>query len=182
MKRLMIAALLLFTLLFVTPLVAMAKNDDFGSVVKLIERFYNVKHKGLPFLARAGLKTATTVARLSGGERKRLAEAGSVKLAYFENQDFATGSPLEFRSSLSKSLERSWSPLIQVLAPDNSEHTYIYLRNAGDKFHVLVLTLEKHDATVVQITLSPKNLALLLRDPEGMGKAITDEATIDDQE
>jgi hypothetical protein len=35
---------------------------------------------------------------------------------------------------------------------------------------------------VVQVTVSGKNLALLLKDPEGTGKSITEEATINDQE
>ena len=47
---------------------------------------------------------------------------------------------------------------------------------------MLVITIEQRDATVVQVTLSPKNLALLMKDPEGTGKAITEEATIIDQE
>jgi hypothetical protein len=56
------------------------------------------------------------------------------------------------------------------------------VRDAGKKFQVLVITIEERDATVVQATLSPKNLALLLKDPEGTGRAITEEATIIDQE
>jgi hypothetical protein len=47
---------------------------------------------------------------------------------------------------------------------------------------VLVITIEPRDATVVQVTLSPKNLARLMKDPEGTGKAITEEATLIDQE
>ena len=45
-----------------------AANDDFKSVVKMIEQFYGVKHEGIPFLARAGMKVATTAARIKGGE------------------------------------------------------------------------------------------------------------------
>ena len=46
---------------------AHAKRDDFNSVVKMIEQFYRVKHVGLPFLAKAGMKVATTAARIKGG-------------------------------------------------------------------------------------------------------------------
>jgi hypothetical protein len=35
---------------------------------------------------------------------------------------------------------------------------------------------------VIQVTLSPKNLAQLIKDPEGTAKEITREATIIDQE
>ena len=158
-----------------------AKGDDFNSVVKMIEQFYGVKHQGIPFLAKAGMKVARTAARIKGGEARRIAEAGSIKLAVFENQEF-NGEFTKFRSTLNAALNQTWSPLVQTLSATNEEQVYIFLREAGDKFNVLVITIEPRDATVVQVTLSPKNLALLLKDPEGTGKAITEEATIMDQE
>ena len=164
---------------FSTPV--QAKNDDFKSVVKMIEQFYGVKHVGIPFLARAGMKVAATAARIKGGEAKRIAEAGSIKLAIFENQDF-DGDFIKFRASLNGALTLNWIPVIQTLSVTNKEQTYIFLRSAEEKFNVLVITIEPREATVVQVTLSPKNLAQLLKDPEGTGKAITQEATIIDQE
>ena len=158
-----------------------AKGDDFNSVVKMIEQFYGVKHQGIPFLANAGMKVARTAARIKGGTARRLAEAGSIKLAYFEDQSFA-GEFMKFRSSLNAALNNTWMPLVQTLSANDNEQTYIFLREAGKNFNVLVITIEQHDATVVQVTLSPKNLALLLKDPEGTGKAITEEATIIDQD
>jgi len=158
-----------------------ARNDDFKSVVKIIEDFYSVKHLGIPFLAKAGIKLATTAARIKGGEAKRIAQAGSVKLAVFENQDFA-GDFTKFRASLNAALNTSWMPLMQTLSATNQAQTYIFLRNDGDKFTVLVINIEQREATVVQVNISPQNLAILLRDPEGTGKTITEEATIVDQE
>ena len=164
---------------FSTPV--QAKDDDFKSVVKMIERFYGVKHQGIPFLAKAGMKLATTAARIKGGEAKRIAEAGSIKLAVFEDQDFS-GDFVKFRASLNGAMSLTWIPVIQTLSATTQEQTYIFLRNSGEKFNVLVITIEPREATVVQVTLSPKNLALLMKDPEGTGKAITEEATLIDQE
>src|SRR5215203_3733806 len=158
-----------------------AKDDDFNSVVKMIEQFYRVKHEGIPFLAKAGMKVATTAARIRGGEAKRIAVTGSIKLAVFEDQAFG-GDITRFRSSLNEALNVTWMPLVQTLSAGDGEQVYIFLKDAGDKFHVLVITIEQRDATVVQVTLSPRNLALLLKDPEGTGKSITQEATINDQE
>src|SRR5215218_1328492 len=173
--------ILVIAMFLTTANVVSAKGDDFNSVVKMIEQFYRVKHVGIPFLAKAGMKVGTTAARIKGGEAKRIAEAGSVKLAVFENQDF-NGDFTKFRSSLNEALNVTWMPLVQTLSAANEEQVYIFLKDAGDKFNVLVITIEQRDATVVQVTLSPKNLALLLKDPEGTGKAITQEATITDQE
>lgn len=173
--------ILIVAMLSTSANVVQAKGDDFNSVVKMIEKFYRVKHVGIPFLAKAGMKLATTAARIKGGEAKRIAEAGSIKLAVFENQSF-DGDLTRFRASLNEALNVTWMPLIQTLSAQDKEQVYIYLKDAGNKFDVLVITIEQRDATVVQVTLSPKNLALLLKDPEGTGQAITQEATINDQE
>ncbi|HEY8186529.1 MAG TPA: hypothetical protein VIF64_10685 [Pyrinomonadaceae bacterium] len=162
---------------------AQAKSDDFGDVVKLIEQFYHVKHQGIPFLARAGIKATTTVARIAGGPKRQLAEAGSLKVAYFEDQDFRSTSGITgFRASIGSMLAESWSPLIQVTSPKDEEQTYIYLRQAGEKYNVLVVTLEPREGCVVQVTLSPQALAKLMRNPDEMGQTITAEATTNDQD
>jgi len=168
-------------LLVVAPTFVHAKNDDFNAVVKMIEQFYGVKHVGIPFLAKAGMKVATTAARIKGGQARRISEAGSIKLAVFEDQEF-NGDFMKFRTSLNGALNTTWMPVIQTISSGDGEQVYIYLREAGQKFHALVITIAQRDATVVQVTLSEKNLALLLKDPEGTGKSITEEATINDQE
>ena len=167
-------------LLLVASTGTSAKDDDFKTVVKMIEQFYQVKHQGIPFLAKAGMKVATTAARIKGGQARRIAEAGSIKLAVFENQEF-NGDFIKFRTSLNGTLNTTWSPLIQTLST-NEDQVYIFLRETGQKFHVLVITIAQRDASVVQATLSPKSLAQLMKDPEGTGKSITEEATIIDQE
>jgi hypothetical protein len=182
MKIKIFIVVVLFTFATFTSLGAVhAKDDDFKSVVKMIEQFYGVKHQGIPFLAKAGMKVATTAARIKGGEARRIAEAGSIKLAVFENQDF-DGDFTKFRTSLNGALNATWMPLIQTTSATTQDQNYIFLREAGDKFNVLVITITSRDATVVQVNLSRKNLALLLKDPEGTGKSITEEATIIDQE
>src|SRR5919106_701809 len=100
MKKARIKTVIVTLVVFITLAPAvLAKGDDFNSVVKMIEEFYRVKHVGLPFLAKAGIKVGTTAARIKGGEAKRIAEAGSMKLAVFENQDF-DGDFSKFRTSL----------------------------------------------------------------------------------
>ena len=150
-------------------------------MVKTIEQFYHVKHQSIPLLARAGMKAATTAARIRGGEYKRLAEAGSIKVVFFEDQAFdLRGGIGAFRNSLTTAVGDTWSPLIQTLSPKDEEQTYIFVRNEGEKFNVLVVTIERREAVVVQVNLMPNTLAMLLRDPNDMGKAITDDATRDD--
>lgn len=171
-------AIVLLVLSFVN--VAQAKGDDFNSIVKMIEQFYGVKHEGIPFLAKAGIKVGRTAARIKGGTARQVAEAGSIKLAVFEGQNFA-GDFTKFRSTLNNALNATWIPVVQVLDGKPSEQNYIFVREAGDKFNVLLISIEEHDGAVIQATLSEKNFARLLKDPEGTARALTDEANIDQE-
>jgi len=161
--------------------VSLAANDDFSSVVKMIEQFYNVKHQGIPFLAKAGMKAVGLGAKIKGGEARHLAEAGSIKLALFEDQSFA-GDMMKFRSSLNGALQQNWTALVQTISGGDNEQSYVFVRERNNKFDVLVISISQRDATVVQATLSPKNLALLMKDPEEGAKTITQDARINDNE
>src|SRR6266853_6611147 len=126
--KLTIAGLMTALLLSAAPAQVLAHGDGFGAVVKIIEQFYHVKHQSIPLLARAGMKAARTAARIKGGEYKRLAEAGSVRVAFFEDQNFdSRGQIAAFKRSMRTTLEGDWSPLVQTLAPKDEEQTYIYI-------------------------------------------------------
>ncbi len=171
----------MFAVALATSITASANRDGFDDVVKAIVQFYRVKHQTLPLLARAGVKAVRTAAKIRGGEYKRIAEAGSVRVAFFEDQTFNShGNIAAFKASIQRTLSQNWSALVQTLAPKDEEQTYIYVRDAGQKFHVLVITIEKQEATVVQATVSPQALADLMKSPNEMGKAVTDEATTSD--
>ena len=171
----------LFILALALPMSTRAKGDAFTDVVKCIEQFYHVKHQNIPLLARAGIKAVRTAARIRGGQYKQLAEAGSVRVAFFEDQAFDShGRIASFKGAVQNTLSAEWSGLVQTLEPRNEEQTYVYVRDAGQKFHVLVITLERHDGTVVEATISPQVLAELLKNPEQMGRELSDEATLSD--
>jgi len=179
--KLTIAGLMTALFLSAWPSHGLARGDGFNDVVKVIEQFYHVKHQSIPLLARAGMKAARTAARIKGGEYKQLAEAGSVRVAFFEDQNFdSRGQIATFKASMQTTLEGDWSPLIQTLAAKSEEQTYIYIREAGKKFQVLIVTIERHEGTVVQATVAPEILAQLMKDPNDMGKTLTQDATIKD--
>ena len=181
MKRKTAYLILAVTLLTTLVSPATAKGDGFNDAIKIIEQFYHVKHQNIPLLARAGMKAVRTATKIRGGDYKRLADAGSVRVAFFEDQNFdSRGQIASFKQSMQVTLAGTWSPLLQTLAPKNEEQTYIYIRDAADKFHVLVVTIERHEATVVQATVAPEVLARLMTDPGEMGKALTEDATIND--
>jgi hypothetical protein len=144
-----------------------AKADDFGTVVKTIEQFYSVKHKGMPFFARVALKSLGAFGHLPVGSTRLLKDAGSLKVAYFEDQEFnSSGDFGQFRASIDAVLKGNWSPTVQVTRPPYQEQTYIYSREVGDKFKILVVNIERREASVLQFTLSPKSLAKLISSDE----------------
>jgi hypothetical protein len=160
---------------------SLARSDGFNDAVRTIEQFYHVKHQSIPLLGRAGMKAARAAARIKGGDYKRIADAGSIRVVFFEDQNFdSRGQIASFKTTLQSALIAEWSPLVQTLAPRDEEQTYIYIRDAGAKFSLLVVTIERHEATVVQATVTPEILAELMKDPGEMGKALTDDATIND--
>src|SRR5229473_1964659 len=121
-KVMMVGLMLAFALAI--PIMARANRDGFDDVVKAIEQFYRVKHQNIPLLARAGMKAVRTAAKIRGGEYKRIAEAGSVRVAFFEDQTFdSRGQIAAFKVSLQSTLSGSWSALVQTLASKNEEQT-----------------------------------------------------------
>src|SRR5687768_12657752 len=149
MKTIRVKPLVVLSLALVLSVVMVqARDDDFKSVVKLIEKFYGVKHQGIPFIAKAGMKVATTAARIKGGTARRLAEAGSVRVAVFEDQAF-DGEFTRFRVMLNAAMVETWTPLIQTVSANTEEQVYIFVRESGEKFNVLVITIERREAVVV---------------------------------
>src|SRR5919199_3540637 len=137
-------------LVFVAPLrtTAATSEAEYHAVVKLVESYFHVKHKGVPFLATAGLKAAKIV---SSDVRKAM-RYGDFKLAIFEDQDFAAhDGTVEFHRLLRETLQpAAWSSLVAVR--DRSEGlTYTYVKVDGEKFKVLIIALAQRDGTVLQV-------------------------------
>src|SRR5205085_3517740 len=106
-----VAMILVIALALAAPLSVRADRDGFNDAVKIIEQFYHVKHQNIPLLARAGMKAVRTAARIKGGDYKRLAEAGSVRVAFFEDQEFdSRGQIATFKATMQATLAGAWSP------------------------------------------------------------------------
>src|SRR5437588_8108292 len=104
------------------PFSVRADRDGFSDAIKMIEQFYHVKHQNIPLLARAGMKAVKTAAKIRGGEYKKLAEAGSVRVAFFEDQKFDShGQIASFKGAMQTTLAADWSALVQTLAPKTEE-------------------------------------------------------------
>lgn len=157
------------------PAAPLKKEAEFGAVVKLVEAHYRVKRVGLSTLARVGIATAKTTAKIISPTARKYLRLGDFKLAIFENQDFSAAAAHEFHRRMRETLEPDWLPLVAVRTQDEAQ-TFTYLKEDGDKCKVLVVVIEGRDGVVVQVDLKPQELFKLLRDPEDESRAIADEA------
>lgn len=173
--RVLFTAVLLITAsLASTHVAGRSKPAEFGDVVKLIERHFRVKHKGIPTLAKLPLKIA--------GRFRHFAEVGSLKFAIFEDQDFSSPAGTnDFVTKLRGKLEPEWQPLVEVRSAQERSHTHIYITEAGSLIKVLVIQVGRRDAAAIQVSVTPKNLGKLLKDPQSMGGTLADEVMSDDE-
>jgi hypothetical protein len=154
------------------------KGAEYGAVVKLIESHYGVKHRGVPFVANLGVKTAKVVSK----NARRVLRFSDFKLAIFEDQDFSGRDAAgDIRTRLRRTLEPEWHPLAGLRLEEEGQ-TYTYTKADGDKFKVLIVVIGQRDATVLQVNLNPEEFAKLLLNPERESRELTNEATSIEQE
>lgn len=175
MRRTFILLLFIITVAALAlPIVAAAaKEAEYHAVVKLIESHYRVKHRGIPFVANLGVKTAKVISK----DARRVLRFGDFKLAIFEDQDFSgreAGGNIRMR--MRQTLEPDWHPLVAVRMEEEGQ-TYTYTKPDGDKFKVLIIVIGQRDATVLQVNLNTEEFAKLLLNPEHESREITNEAT-----
>ena len=157
-----------------------AKGAEYHAVVKLIESHYRVKHRGIPFVANLGVKTAKIVSK----DARRVLRFGDFKLALFEDQDFSgRDAPAggDIHARMRQTLEPGWHALVGVRIEDEGQ-TYTFTKADGDKFKVLIVVIGQRDATVLQINLNTEEFAKLLMNPERESRELTNEATSVEQE
>ncbi|HYG08355.1 MAG TPA: hypothetical protein VD835_00140 [Pyrinomonadaceae bacterium] len=177
MMRRTFIPLLLLLLLVASAASAFAtatmKGAEYSAVVKLIESHYGVKHRGIPFVANLGVKTAKVVSK----DARRVLRFGDFKLAIFEDQDFSgrDTAGADIRARLGQTLQPEWHPLVSVRLEEEGQ-TYTYTKADGDKFKVLIVTIGQRDATVLQVNLNAEEFAKLLLNPERESRELTNEA------
>ena len=91
----------------------------------------------------------------------RPAGTSHIDLAVFEDLQDGTMEPAELRRIVGE----SWTPFVQVHSKRNREVTLIYLRPEGRDHRMLITSLERHEATVVQLKLNMDAMRKWLDDP-----------------
>jgi hypothetical protein len=139
---------------------ALGAEHDFETVVGAIEGQLGVHRTHIPMMGFA--KLFVRVSAPSG--------AHGFELATFEDLKYSPERLRDFRAVVSEALGTSWQPMVQVQAQGRGEYTGIFVRGRRGQFHLVITTIEAHEATVVEIQLSPSQWFDWLRNPGAMGK------------
>lgn len=145
-------ALILISFLLITP--ASAKPNEFKTVVKQIKKQYNARQMRIPLvfgLVGAGARFFTKGA------------VKGLKIAIFEDQDFSR--PLKdnsMESVFTNSFDHNWTPNIRRYSKKTGERTYIYSKEAGKDFQLLITTIEERQAVVVSVKVNPEQMQKLI--------------------
>jgi hypothetical protein len=137
---------------------AVARADDFDSVVKNVRAACGGKKVRIPFLGLASF--ATKLVRPAGVK--------SFKLAVFEDLTRA-GDVSGLGAAIGQSLGPGWRPLVRIRSGRGAEQTHVYVRDAGDNLKLMIVTLDGEQATVIRAKVNPEALARFARDPKLLG-------------
>ncbi|MGH9765582.1 MAG: hypothetical protein ACREDR_23900, partial [Blastocatellia bacterium] len=145
---------------------AYAYDDPYKAVVKHIEKDYNAKKSGVPFLGLANFVL------------KFWHPAGvkNIKVALFDNQDLRPrqGGP-DFNSVVTNSAGGDWHALARVYSRQKGEWTYIYYTDSGKDMRILVASLDPQNAVVAQVRFNVDQLAKFVQNPELLGVKLAED-------
>jgi hypothetical protein len=128
-------------------------HDDFGDIVRHIERTYHV-HRSYGFLMGfAGL--VVKVGHPAGVK--------SMKCALFEDQHLdETAADYRLDDIVREAGKSGWQPVVRSYSHRNGEHTYIYSKMDGKDLKLLLVSVEPSEAVVMQMKLNPDRLVQFL--------------------
>ncbi len=138
-------------------------DNAFNTIVKLMETHFHTKRKRsrLMGLAKLGVRIA------------RPRDVRNFKLAIFEDADFSAG---DFGTLLRPALKPEWRALAQIRAQEAAEQNYIYLKEDGKNFKILIVNIERREATVLEVEIPPEKLFDWLQNPQKESQSLMDES------
>jgi hypothetical protein len=137
---------------------AQGADREFTDVVHVISDEFHTRPMSIPMF---GLVNLVTAAVHPAGTRH-------IDLAVFEHLSSHDREGRNLPESILNAVGRSWRPFVQVRSHrDGREETvFVYMRQEGKDWKLLVTAIERDEATVVQLLLNPDALARWISAPE----------------
>jgi hypothetical protein len=147
----------IFAVVFFTACIAIGLNsdfvyaDDFGRIVHHIEASYHVHRSHRFVMGFAGF--LVNFCHVGGVK--------SFKAAIFEDQHLdGTATDTRLDEIVARASRSGWQPIVRSFSRRTGEHTYIYAQNgaAGSDLKLLVVSVERNEAAVIQVKVAPEKL------------------------
>jgi hypothetical protein len=149
--------------------VALADDKSYSQVIKQIKSNYRAKQQGF-FGMMALARFAVKVVKPAGVK--------NFKITMLRELDYSAGPPpesREFQPFLRSQIAPEWMPLISYSAPRERQWTYVYAVQEKEDIKLLVVTVQKQDAFVLQAKFSPAKLTEFINNPQIMGISFKDD-------
>jgi hypothetical protein len=162
-KRVLTRLLIVVALVSLAPVVALGGDESFSSIVKHIKTNYNAKQQGF-FGAMMLARFAVKIIKPAGVK--------SFKMTLLRDLDYSRAPAPEdghFHSFIRSKIDPRWTPLVEYSSPREKQWSYVYITRENEDVKILVVTLQQHDAVVLQTKFSPDKLAEFMNNPQIMG-------------
>jgi hypothetical protein len=158
----LVAFVITATMLSVAPQAVRAGDAEFDAITNHIKQLFNGKRVSIPFLGLA--KFFVKIVRPAGVK--------SFKVAIFEDLNFTPGNmDSELGLVMRNALSAEWQPLVRTRSRDG-EQVYVYAREAGENIKLMVVTIDRTDAVVARVKVSPQKLSEFLNNPKILGISV----------
>jgi hypothetical protein len=149
--------------LCLSPTVLLAGSRDFEQAVKSFQLHCRCKPTQVPLWGF--VKPMFKMAPKAGTK--------ALDVAIFEDQDFSSLNTAELADVVGKTLEPGWQPIICVQSRRDAEQTRIYAKAHGEDLRLMILTLERGEAVIMEARLSPGTLCKWLENPSAVGESMS---------
>jgi len=139
---------------------AIADEPEFSAVAKHLREHYHATERHIPFIGLAYF--AVKLVRPAGVK--------SVKVKIYENLNYMhNGVDDELHSALQHSLGQNWQPLVRVYSRKDGDQTFVYSKQEGKCMRLMVVIVEREQATIVKVKINPDALLKFMDNPKIMG-------------
>ena len=168
-KRLLTRFSISVMMLTLVPVVSLAGDESFSSVVKHIKSSYHAKQQGF-FGAMMLARFAVKIVKPAGVKNFKV-----VLLRDLDYSEAPEPRSAEFHSFIQSKIDPIWTPLVQYSSPREKQWTYVYVTREKEDVKLLVVTLQRKDAVVLQTRFSPAKLVEFMNNPQIMGISLNND-------
>ena len=130
-----------------------AADREFRDVVDSISNHFHTRPLHIPMFGLVNV--VAFVARPAGAKH--------IDLAIFENIDSWDRDNRTLAETVRTAVGGSWRPFVHARSSD--EVVFVYMRPEGNDWRLLLVTVERHEAVVVQVQLNPDALQRWMMSP-----------------